>query len=106
MDIYTLTAVGATEAIPMIGYTKGTIQFTVANINANVVLRAEGSNLDNPVNAGDWFNLNVNNVDTTITANGTNAFGFDRPVRWIRGNFVSESDGTDAIVTFAVRLGK
>lgn len=68
---------------------------TVASINTNVVIRLEGS-ID-----GTNFGPIIN--DQTITANGTTIFSVgDRPVKFIRPRFVSESGGTAAVVTFSV----
>ena len=69
---------------------------TVAAINTNVVLRAEGS-----IDGENFFNLSESNADTTVTANGTNAFTYRGKINYIRLRFVSESGGTDATVDAA-----
>lgn len=67
----------------------------VSNINTNVVVRLEGSM--------DGKNYAPIIADQTITANGNTVYSVSgRPVKWIRPNFVSESGGTAATVTFHV----
>lgn len=67
----------------------------VANINTNVAVALEGSI--------DGTNYASIIAPQTITANGTFAYSVsDRPVKWIRPVFVSESGGTAATVTFHV----
>lgn len=72
-----------------------TLIVTVASINTNVVVRLEGSI--------DGTNFAPIITDQTITGNGTTVYSVaDRPVKWVRPRFVSESGGTDALVTFSV----
>lgn len=72
-----------------------TLIVTVASINTNVVVRLEGSI--------DGTNYAPIISDQTITANGTTVYSVaDRPVKWVRPRFVSESGGTDALVTFSI----
>ncbi len=72
-----------------------TLIVTVASVNTNVVVRLEGS-----VDGTNYAPIIANQ---TITANGTTAYSVSgRPVKWIRTNFVSETGGTAATVTFSV----
>lgn len=96
-DTFTAPSVGASQV--MNGYTRAFITLTIASINTNVVFRIEGSN-DNT----NWANLDINNQDTTFTANGTYAFTFEGCPQRIRVNFVSESGGTAATITAITRL--
>lgn len=92
-NITQLTAPGVSAWIATGKATMHTLVFTVAAINTNVVLRAEGS-----IDGVTAFNLNVAEVDTTITANGTRAFRFNGALTHIRLNFVSESGGVTATI--------
>jgi hypothetical protein len=94
-----LTAPGATAAFSTVGYKRITAAYTVAAINTNVVLRLEGS-----MDGTNWFNLSSTNTDTTVTANGTNAFNVEAAVDQVRLNFVSESGGTAATIDATVRV--
>jgi len=72
-----------------------TLIVTVATINTNVVVRLEGSI--------DGTNYAPIIADQTITGNGTTVYSVgDRPVKYVRPRFVSESGGTAAVVTFSV----
>ena len=92
-----LSAPGVTEAYEV--YTTNylstrnyTLLVTVQNINANVVVRLEGST--DGVNFGAM-------ISNTITVDGTYAYnvsGF--PVKLIRARFLREVGGNDAVVTF------
>lgn len=86
-----LTAPGSTTTRAM---SRGVarIIYTVANINTNVVIRAEGR----MHSSEDWFNLSTG--DITITANGTYAIFIEQFVTEIRFTFVSESGGTAATI--------
>lgn len=90
-----LTAPGATDALEVKSLRYHTLAYTVAAINTNVVLRAEGS-----IDGTNWFNLDGTDSDTVVTANGTNAFVFFGNLSYIRGQFVSETGGTAATVNF------
>ena len=92
-SITQLTAPGASEWIPTGKNTHHTLTFTIAAVNTNVVMRAEGS-----VDGTIAFNLNSAETDTTITSNGTRSFKFEGALSHIRLNFVSESGGTDATI--------
>lgn len=91
-----LTAPGATASRDVGDLSTHILQYTVAGINDNVVLRMEGS-----VDGTNFFNLSSEDVDVTVVANGTNAFVYDGRVNYIRGRFVSESGGTAATVDFS-----
>ena len=49
----------------------------------------------------DTFQVSI--ADQTISSNGTTVYSVgDRPVKYVRPRFVSESGGTAAVVTFSV----
>ena len=91
-----LTAPGAGSAIQTGLNVNHTFAAVVSSINTNVVLRIEGT-----LDGTNWFNLSDTNADTTITANGTYGFMATGMLYKIRGNFVSESGGSAAIVEFS-----
>jgi hypothetical protein len=63
---------------------------TVTNINTNVVVRLDGS-----IDGTNYGPL----ISNTITANGTYVYNITGcPMKFIRGNFLSESGGTAAVV--------
>ena len=66
-------------------------QFLVANINTNIVVRMEGS-----LDGNYFFNLDINNVSLTVTANGAYGFKSTARIKFIRLVWVSESGGTAA----------
>lgn len=71
-----------------------TLLVTVSNIDTSVVVRLDGTTDD--VNYGAM-------ISNTITANGTYAYnvsGF--PMKKVRGNFLYEYGGTNAIVKFQI----
>lgn len=97
----TLTAAGATDYASSSGSDNATFQVTVSSIGTNVVIRFEGS-----LDATNWFNLDSNNVDTTITANGTTGYTMmQAPVAFMRGRLVSLSGGTPSVV-FKVAISR
>ena len=59
----TLTSAGVTGFAGGESADNAVFSVTVSSIGTNVVIRLEGS-----VDATNWFNLDSNNVDTTITA--------------------------------------
>ena len=66
---------------------------TVTNIDANVVVRLDGS-----IDGTNYGPL----ISNTITANGTYVYNISGcPMKFIRGNFLSESGGTAAVVTLS-----
>jgi hypothetical protein len=97
----TLTAAGVTDYASSSRSDNATFQVTVATIGTNVVIRLEGS-----LDATSWFNLDSNNVDTTITANGTTGYTMmQAPVMFVRGRLVSLSGGTPSVV-FKVAISR
>lgn len=90
-----LTAPGATDSLEVKSLKYHTLQYTTTTIDTNVVLRAEGS-----IDGTNWFNLDGQDTDITVSSNTTNAFVFFGNLSYIRGNFVSESGGTAAKVDF------
>lgn len=86
-----LTAPGSTSPLNVPSSKSHCCQYTVSNINTNVIVRFEGS-----IDSIDYFNLDGDG-DTTITANGTYAFKMSNtPLAKVRFTFVSETGGTDA----------
>lgn len=68
-------------------------QYTVTNVNTNVVLRLEVT-----ADGLNWFNADSAG-DTTVTANGTNSFLLRQtPSFKQRLVYVSQSGGTTAVV--------
>ncbi len=96
ITLASLSAPGASEEVRMEGCKGIVFAVTVASINANVVLRAEGS-----LDGSAWFNLSESELDFTYTANGTYSFSYDGILSRARMNFISEAGGTDA--TLAIK---
>jgi hypothetical protein len=72
-----------------------TLIAVVSNINTNVVVQLDGSI--------DGTNFAQIIGPQTITANGPFVYSVSGcPVKWVRPRFVSESGGTNAVVTFNV----
>ena len=90
----TLTAAGVTDAIGVSGKVYHTVSYTIALIDTNVVMRAEGS-IDDEVS---YFNLSSAGTDTTHTANGTYVMTFTGKLSHIRLRFVSEAGGAAATI--------
>jgi len=66
---------------------------TVSNINSNVVVRLDGS-----IDGTNYGPL----ISNTITKNGTYVYNIGNcPMKFIRGNFLAENGGTDAVVTMS-----
>jgi len=87
-----LTAAGTTNSIK-VNAQAVTFQVTVSSIGTNVVVRFEGS-LDNT----NFFNLDQDELDTTITANGTRGFALNGcPVEYVRLRLVSLTGGTPTV---------
>lgn len=90
----TLTSAGATDFANSSESDNAVFQITVTSIGTNVVVRFEGS-----LDATNWFNLDSNNIDSTITANGTYGYSLmQAPVVYMRGRLVSISTGTPTVV--------
>ena len=89
-----LTAPGSTTGFATSERINHSMFVTVAAINTTVVVRVEVSP-DNSV----WANLDISNLNTTITANGTYIFTVpETAVGYIRLTFVSETGGTAATI--------
>ena len=89
-----LTAAGTTSSVK-VNAQAVTFQVTVSSIGTNVVIRMEGS-LDNV----SFFNLDQDELDTTITANGTRGFALNGcPVEYVRLRLVSITGGTPTVAT-------
>jgi hypothetical protein len=70
-------------------------QVTVASIGTSIVVRFEGS-----LDGVTYFNLDQNNVDTTITANSTTGYCLSGcPVNYARLRLVSFSGGSPSVAT-------
>lgn len=99
-DLGTLSAPGSTAPLYVGRLRNHTLQYIVANINTNIVLKVEGSlDPENTTPASiNWFNLAENNDTFTIITNITDAFASFSALNWIRLTFVSETGGTDATI--------
>ena len=102
-DDYTqLTAVGLTSSTKVKGMRNHTFQVTVAAINTNVIVSADGSadgtsfgelSMDNTATAG----LAITANRATITANGTYIITVkNTPLHSVKFNFISETGGSAA----------
>jgi len=90
-SLETLTAVGVTAAQKTTGAYLS-FQVTVSSIGTNVVIRIEGS-----LDGSSYFNLSENEVDFTLTANGTYGYVLFAPVQFVRLRLVSISGGTPSV---------
>ena len=87
-----LTSAGVTSSVQTAGVDL-LFQVTVSSIGTNVVVRFEGS-LDDT----NFFNLDQDELDTTITANGTRGFALNGcPVEYVRLRLVSLTGGTPTV---------
>ena len=94
VGLTSLTAAGTTSSVEGKA-SEITFQVTVSSIGTNVVVRFEGS-LDNT----NFFNLDEEAEDTTITANGTTGYSLSgTPVEFVRLRLVSLSGGTPTVAT-------
>ena len=90
----TLTSAGVTSAQKTAGADL-TFQVTVSSIGTNVVIRFEGS-----LDGVTYFNLDQNNVDTTITSNSTTGYCLSGcPINFARLRLVSFSGGSPSVAT-------
>ncbi len=65
---------------------------------ANVVVRAEGTLKDAPATDADWDNLDINNNDLTITADGVKLLSVaNRKFEFVRLLFVSAAGGAPTV---------
>ena len=89
-----LTATGATSSVK-VNAQAVTFQVTVSSIGTNVQVRFEGS-LDDT----NFFNLDDEDQDTTISANGTTGYALNGcPVEFVRLRLVSITGGTPTVST-------
>ena len=93
-----LTAPSSTPARSMAGYNKLTYQVDVANIGTNVVVRVEGN-----LTGSNFVNLNAQNQDTTLTANGSYLFTFEGKLSVVRFTLVSISSGVPSVTAHLLR---
>lgn len=92
-----LTSAGVSSSVLTSGVSL-VFQVTVSGIGTSVQLRFEGS-LDNT----NFFNLDDENQDTTISADGTTGYALSgTPVKYVRVRLVSITGGTP---TVAVKIG-
>lgn len=73
---------------------------TITLIGTNVVVQYQGS-----IDGTNWFNLDVRNVNTTYTANGTYYKRWNGEIPYLRCRLVSYSSGTPVVV-FAVSIAR
>ena len=91
----TLTAEGVTENGLSYGAQAITYQVTVATIGTSVVIRFEGS-----LDGVNYFNLNEDITDTTITANGTTCYCLSGcPINYARLRLVTINGGSPSVAT-------
>lgn len=98
--IYTLTQAGQTTSSILLDpnfVSKITVQYTVSSIGNSVVVRSEGS-----LDGVNWFNLDPDNVDTTLTENGTYAFSYDLKLKYYRLRLVSINGGSPVVNVIVV----
>ena len=89
-----LTATGVTSSVK-VNAQAVTFAVTVSSIGTNVQVRFEGS-LDNT----NFFNLDDEDQDTTISANGTTGYALNGcPVEFVRLRLVSITGGTPTVST-------
>ena len=89
-----LTAAGVTSSVK-VNAQAVTFAVTVSSIGTNVQVRFEGS-LDNT----NFFNLDDEDEDTTISANGTTGYSLSgTPVEFVRLRLVSISGGSPTVAT-------
>ena len=89
-----LTATGVTSSVK-VNAQAVTFQVTVSSIGTNVQVRFEGS-LDDT----NFFNLDDEDQDTTISANGTTGYALNGcPVEFVRLRLVSITGGTPTVST-------
>ena len=96
-DLGSLTAVGVTSSQATIGVSL-CFQIVLSSVGTNAVIRLEGS-LDDT----NFFNLDQDELDTTLTANGTYGYALNGcPVKFVRVRLVSITGGTP---TVGVKVG-
>lgn len=98
-DFPELTAPGVTDVVDVmvanyLSTRNYTLIATVTNIDTSVVVRLDGS-----IDGTDFGPM----ISNTITENGTYPYyvnGF--PMGYLRGNFLKETGGTNAVVKFSI----
>ena len=90
-DLGTLTTTTAGTEVQS-GGSSLTFQITVVDIGTDISIRFEGS-----LDQVGWFNLATNDVDFTITANGTYGYTLGAPVRYVRMNLININGGTPTV---------
>jgi hypothetical protein len=96
-EFSSLTSAGVTDSAQTAGVSL-MFQVTVSGVSGNVVVRFEGS-----LDSVNFFNLDQDNADTTITADGTTGYALNGcPVKYARVRLVSISGGTP---TVAAKVG-
>ena len=104
-DSEQLTAPGQkTTAQDTSDFNKGTFEYQISNIDTSVTVRFEGTLQDNPTDS-DFYNLDVNEEDTTKTADGTFAAKYSGRHKKVRANFISEDGGVAAVIDVKLVLG-
>ena len=94
-----LTAPGVTEPVDVLvtnylSTRNYTLIATVTNIDTSVVVRLDGS-----IDGTEYGPL----ISNTITENGTYPYFVNgSPVGFLRGNFLRETGGTNAVVKFSI----
>jgi len=87
-----LDAVGVNDAAQTTGMNFA-LQITVADIGTDVVIRLEAS-----VDGLNYFNLDENDSDITITSNGTYGYALSGcPVQYVRIRLVSFDGGSPTV---------
>ena len=89
-----LDAPGSTSSFRTQNSSKHTIQYTIEDINTDVVVCASGS-----LNASGWFSASASGTRDRRTQNGTYAIHFDGMAKYMVFAFWSESGGTSARIT-------
>jgi len=95
-----LIATGSTAARDSSLVKHISFEYVVALIDTNVIVRFEGR-----IGSGNWANLDADEVDTTITSNGTFLATFTGRLSEVRFTFVSESGGTAATIDVKIMIG-
>ena len=91
-DLGSISSVGATSSQATTGLNL-CFQVTASGIGTNVQFRFEGS-LDDT----NYFNLDANEQDTTLTANGTYGYALNGcPVKFVRLNLTGITGGSPSI---------
>ena len=98
-----LTAPGIIGPVEMGLYTNAAITVKTENIDVGIDVKIEVSNVGGSDQL-DWDIAHVTNTATTINTNGTVAFTFEGPFKYIRFNWVTDSGITSKSVSVIYRL--